>query len=480
MTTDILAELKTIVGQNNVLDQNEDRTAYDTDILGVYSEQSLAVVRPASTQEVAAVLKLAHDTGTAVVPQSGNTSLAGGATPTGDATQIILSLGRLNRITDINTKTRIARVEAGVVLENLHTAVEEQELIFPLMFGARGTALLGGALSTNAGGSNVVRYGNTRALVLGLEVVTPDGRVMNLMSELHKDNTGYDLKDLYIGAEGTLGVITGAVLKLFPKPSAYATAYLALKDMSSALELLQDLQYQTGGAVEAFEYLPDYYFEDYTTLYPDRRSPLPDPNPVNILVEVAASSALLSRSGENGRAVVHDILEETLSAFLEDEKITDAVIAQSDAQREAFWHCRESAYYVSTQFGAMIDHDVSVPLDHVATFLSEMTARLPAIASNYREYAIAHLGDGNLHYSVVPLGLDGPIPPETKIAITTLVEDVVSELDGSFSAEHGVGQSKRPSMARRKDPVALDIMRQVKSALDPQYIMNPGKVIPQA
>ncbi|MCK0103009.1 FAD-binding oxidoreductase [Pseudohalocynthiibacter sp. F2068] len=478
MTEKVLNALREVVGEKNLLAGSDDRRAYDNDVIGKHEGHSWAVAQPATTTEVSEILKLAHLHGIPVVPQGGNTGLAGGASPGAGANQIILSLARMNKITEINADTRIARVEAGVVLEKLHNAAAEHDLIFPLFFGARGSCMIGGNLSTNAGGSNVLRYGNTRALVLGVEVVLADGRVLNLMSELLKDNTGYDLKDLFIGAEGTLGVITGAVLKLFPRPSAYATAYLAMGNMADALSLLRSLQDLTGNAVEAFEYMPAGYFKDYVKKYPDCRAPLENPDKVNILVEVGASSALLARPDSSGRAAVHGVLEETLAKLVEEGKISDAVVAQTDAQRLAFWHCRESAFELSTMYGPMIDHDISVPLGKVDTFLREMRRRLPEIAPEARDCVIAHLGDGNLHYSVVPAENHDGIDPALAENVTSLVEDVIAELNGSFSAEHGIGLSKRPSMARRKDRPALDVMKEIKHALDPKNIMNPGKVLP--
>ncbi|MBI1493509.1 FAD-binding oxidoreductase [Halocynthiibacter styelae] len=476
--TDILTNLRNISGDTYVLSGNDDRKAFDTDVFGDKIGSSLAVVRPANTDEVAAILKLAHETGTPVVPQGGNTGLAGGATPTADTTQIVLSLARMNAIENINPETRTATVQAGVILQNLHDAVAKHDLIFPLIFGARGSCMIGGNISTNAGGSNVLRYGNTRALVLGLEVVLPDGRVMNLMNALYKNNTGYALKDLIIGAEGTLGIITRAVLQLHPAPVARATALLSVASLPAALTLLRKLQDASGGAVEAFEFMPENHMQGYQNLNPDRTLPLETPGAVNILTELGATSQLLARPGDDGRPLIENLLEDVLTDGFENGDILDAAIAQNDSQRDAFWHIRESAYEVATSDGPAIDFDVSVPLDQVETFLDQAAKRLASVVPGMRKTIVSHLGDGNIHYGVLPENNRNGIAPALKTKVMEVVEDLVTELNGSFSAEHGIGTSKRPSMARQKDPVALDAMRAVKAALDPQNIMNPGKVLP--
>lgn len=476
--TDILTNLRNICGDTHVLSGNDDRQAFDTDVFGDKIGSSLAVVRPANTDEVAAILKLAHETGTPVVPQGGNTGLAGGATPTADTTQIVLSLARMNAIESINPETRTTTVQAGVILQNLHDAVAKHDLIFPLIFGARGSCMIGGNISTNAGGSNVLRYGNTRALVLGLEVVLPDGRVMNLMNALYKNNTGYALKDLIIGAEGTLGIITRAVLQLHPAPVARATALLSVASLPAALTLLRKLQDASGGAVEAFEFMPENHMQGYQRLNPDRTLPLETPGTVNILTELGATSQLLARPGDDGRPLIENLLEDTLTEGFENGDILDAAIAQNDSQRDAFWHIRESAYEVATSDGPAIDFDVSVPLDQVETFLDQAEKRLAPVVPGMRNTIVSHLGDGNIHYGVLPENNRDGIAPALKTRVMEVVEDLVTELSGSFSAEHGIGTTKRPSMARQKDPVALDAMRAVKAALDPQNIMNPGKVLP--
>ncbi|NOX74186.1 MAG: FAD-binding oxidoreductase [Alphaproteobacteria bacterium] len=476
--TDIVAKLKSIVGEAYCLSGADERQKYDRDVTGEYQSTSIAVVRPASTAEVSEILRLASETKTPVVPLSGNTGLAGGGFG-GDGQSIILSLDRMNTILEINPKSRIARVEAGVILGHLHEAVDAHDLVFPLLFGARGSCMIGGNLSTNAGGSNVVRYGNTRALCLGLEVVTADGEIINLMSELHKDNTGYDLKDLFIGAEGTLGVITAAVLKLFPKPKAYASAMVSVPDLDGALALLHRIQAASGGGVEAFEYMPENYFRHLKMIDPDAPMPFPKPAKIGIFIEVAAVADKDAVPKGDGSIPVQNVLMATLAGLMDSGAVLDATIAQNEAQRAEMWRQREIAFEVANHLGVPITTDVSVPLDKVGEFLNRANVRLADIAPDAELIEIAHLGDGNLHYSMwVDPENRKPASKEMQTAIYTMVEDVVEELGGSFSAEHGIGISKRGSMARRKDKGALSVMRAIKNALDPDNIMNPGKVLP--
>lgn len=475
--TDLIAELRRICGEKHVVTGDTDRSKWDHDVMGNYRGLSRAAVFPASTKEVSQIMQLATRHRVPVVPQGGNTGLAGGAAVGPDADAILLGLARMNRIETIDPQARIATVEAGVILQSLHDAVDDHDLIFPLFFGARGSCMIGGNLSTNAGGSNVVRYGNTRSLTLGIEAVLPCGKILNLLSRLHKDNTGYDLKNLLIGAEGTLGVITRATLKLFPKPAAYATALLTAKSLPAALDLLRKLQDASGNAVEAFEFMPKSHMDGYARLHPDRQLPLPGQD-VNILVELGATSAFLSREGEDHRPVVQGLLEAELATALTDGTITNATLANSSRERLAFWHIREAAFEIATAEGPTVDTDIAFPLDKTATFLDHMAAKLPIVSPGAHTHIVAHLGDGNIHYSVLPPDCENGVPPALKTRVTEAIEDEVAALNGSFSAEHGIGLSKRETMARRKDPVALNMMRQIKSALDPHNIMNPGKLLP--
>ena len=449
-----------------------DMVKYSRDWMGKYQGAPVAVVRPSCTAEVAGCVRVAAAAGVAVVPVSGNTGLVGGTMTTGG---LMISLERMNRIREMRADARIVVAEAGVILTRLHEAAAADGLYFPLWFGARGSAMLGGVLSTNAGGSNVLRYGSTRGLCLGLEVVLADGRVLNLMSELHKDNSGYDLKQIFIGAEGTLGIITAAVMKLVPAPLAHATATVAARSLADALVLLNRMQATTGGRVEAFEFMPATYSRRLALVRPDLGLPFADIPEVTILIEAATTVPDEAVADATGAVPLGAMLEGVLGQMLEEGLISDAVVAQSEAQRRAMWARREAAAELSLGLSPAVDTDVCVPLDKVAQFLDTALARLEALDPGLTSLTVAHLGDGNLHFTAFPTRDDALL----KDRVLEVVEDVVAEFGGSFSAEHGVGLSKLPSMARRKDPVALEVMRAIKAALDPDGRMNPGKVIPE-
>ena len=466
----ILSEISDAIGAANVL-TGTDAAPYGKDWTGAYTSTPMAVLRPANTAEVAAILKIANTHKTPVVPASGRTGLTGATLAEG---ALMLSVARLNQITDINPAARTATVGAGVILSNLHDAAAAHDLVFPLTLGARGSAMIGGLLSTNAGGSNVVRYGSTRGLCLGLEVVMADGRIMNLMTALHKDNSGLDLRNLVIGAEGTLGIITAAVLKLSPKPKAYATAMAAVASLDDALQLLHRLQDASGGGVEAFEYMPRSYIAKHKQLFPDAPAPFDTDYDINIMIEVAATMTRDATPNPDGSLPVVNTLQDTLGAALADGSVLDAVIAQNDAQRQAMWKRREDAGEVAFFGGVFVNTDVALPLDKIAAFEATLTPRIKAIDPDAEEVIVAHLGDGNIHHTSYITRND----PAVMDALVEAVEDTVQELGGSFSAEHGIGVSKLETMKRRKDPTALDAMRAIKQALDPNNILNPGKVIP--
>ncbi len=466
----LLEQLREIVGPDHVLEA-KDTEKYDHDWTGKYKATPIAVIRPGSTAEVSAAVKACAASKTAIVPVSGNTSLAGG-TYAKDA--VMISVERLNQITEVRPDARIAIVGAGAVLSQIHAAAEAHDLVFPLSFGAKGQAMIGGALSTNAGGSNVVRYGSTRGLCLGLEVVMPDGQIMDLMSELHKDNSGYDLKDLMIGAEGTLGLITGAVLRLFPRPRAYATAMVAVASLPDALTLLNDLQAATGGLVEAYEYMDALYIEDHLTMFPKARAPFETRHDVNIMVEVGVTAPAMAQPGDDGQIPVVALLEETLAGMMEAGHVLDATVAQNEAQRAEMWERREAAGEVMLLRKPMINNDICVPVDKVDAFFDGINDRLAKLDPEALHTSVSHLGDGNVHLLMFPT----KDQPDHIDMLTEMVEDVTLSLGGSFSAEHGIGLTKKPSMARRKDRVALSVMHAIKRAIDPDNIMNPGKVLP--
>lgn len=468
----LIAQLRAITGDAYTA-TGSDTQGWSRDWMDVYHWSPLAVARPADTAQVSAIVKLANATSTPIVPVSGNTGLTGGTSAEG---AIMLSLDRMSAIRAIKPQARIAVVEAGAILSSIHDAANAHDLIFPLTFGARGSARIGGALSTNAGGSNVVRYGSTRDLCLGLEVVLPTGEVMDLMGELHKDNSGYDLRQLMIGAEGTLGIITAAVVKLAPKPRAYATAMVAVPTINQGLELLNRLQMETGGSVEAFEYMPASYITAHLERFPDARAPFDTLHEVNIMIELGAVAARDATPLPDGTVPVVTQLETILAEMFDSGLVLDAVVAQNDTQRTEMWARREAAAEVSRLHDPQIDNDIAVPLDKMQTLVEQIDAAARAIDPNIVITSVAHLGDGNLHFSGWPSTHD----TAAHRAIREAVEDITIQLGGSFSAEHGIGLSKKPSMARRKSPQALTTMRAIKAALDPANILNPGKVLPDA
>ncbi|QGX97067.1 FAD-binding oxidoreductase [Roseovarius faecimaris] len=469
--TDIVSLLIARLGAEQVL-TGPDMSPYSRDWMDAYHWTPLAVVKPRDTAQVAATLKWANETGTPVVPISGNTGLTGATSGDG---AIMLSLERMSAIREIRPEARVAIVEAGAILSDIHAAAEAHGLIFPLTFGARGSARIGGALSTNAGGSNVVRYGSTRDLCLGLEVVLPTGEVMDLMSELHKDNSGYDLRHLMIGAEGTLGVITAAVLKLAPKPLAYATAMVAAPSIDQALVLLNRLQAETGRAVEAFEYMPGTYIKAHMKRFPEARAPFDEAHDINIMVEIGAIAARDATPLPDGTIPVVAQLETILAEMFEAGLVRDAVVAQNEAQRAEMWARREAVAEVARLHTPSIDHDIAVPLDKMQTLVDTLDARARALDPDITILSVAHLGDGNLHFNGWPSTDD----PAVHSAIYEAVEDTAMALGGSFSAEHGIGLMKKSSMARRKSPEAIAAMRAIKTALDPRGILNPGKLLPE-
>jgi FAD/FMN-containing dehydrogenase len=456
----MIEKLRDIVGAANVLTAPHDTRPYFTDWRRQYSASAECVVRPASTAEVAAVVRLCAQAGAAIVPQGGNTGLCGGSVPTGQGREIVLALGRMNRIRALDRLNDTITVEAGCVLANVQRAADDAARLFPLSLAAEGSCQIGGNLSTNAGGVNVLRYGSAREQVLGLEVVLPDGRVWDGLRGLRKDNTGYDLKQLFLGSEGTLGIITAAVLRLHPKPSASSTAWVALERAQSAIELLAFLHERLGERLSAFELLSRNCVEAVLAFAPATQDPLAAPHPWYVLAELADS-------GEE--RVLREQVEKALVDAAERGAIADAALAQSGEQARALWRIRESV--PEAQF-TNVKHDISVPVSKVAEFIERADARLAARFPDVRVYAFGHVGDGNVHYNVGPERLVAERP-----AVNRIVYDTVAELDGSISAEHGLGQLKREEIRAHKSPLELELMRALKHALDPRGLLNPGKVL---
>jgi FAD/FMN-containing dehydrogenase len=467
--SDLLERIRGIVGPAGLISSPDETAQYATDWRRRYHGSAVAVVKPGSTAEVSAVIRVCGDSRTGIVPQGGNTGLCGAATPDSSGSQIVLNLSRMNRIREIDARNNTMTVEAGCVLANLQKAAGEAGRLFPLSLASEGSCEIGGNLSTNAGGTAVLRYGNTRDLVLGLEVVLPSGEIWDGLRGLRKDNTGYDLKQLFVGAEGTLGVITAAVLKLFPLPRSRATAVVALQDPGHALELLTHTLEGCGERLTAFELFSDFCLSLVLKHFRDVAAPFPRRFPQYVLMELSDTRP--------GDAVAH-LAEGVLGQALEQGRILDAVIAQSESQSKAFWRLREFISDAQAQEGPNIKHDVSIPISRIPDFIRATDEELARAHSGVRMVTFGHVGDGNVHYNVsAPEG----VAPETFVKLTAginrVVHDSVARFRGSISAEHGLGQSKREEIRRYKSPIELELMRKIKSALDPHGIMNPGKVL---
>jgi len=461
-----LARLAAIVGSEQVLAQPQDTAPYFTDWRRRYRSSAECVVRPSSAAEVSKVVRLCAREGVALVPQGGNTGLCGGSVPTGARREIVLSLARMNRIREIDALNDTLTAEAGCVLAEIQRAADDAGRLFPLSLGAEGSCMIGGNLSTNAGGVNVLRYGNAREQVLGIEVVLPDGRVWNGLRGLRKDNTGYDLKQLFIGAEGTLGVITAAVLKLYPRPSAGATAWIAVANPARAVELLARLRGRLGERLSAFELVSRACLDAVLTHDPGARDPLAARHAWYVLAELADS-------GE--AAALQALAEQALLECAEHGELQDVALAHSEAQARALWRIRDTI--PEAQF-RNVKHDVSVPVSRVPELIERASVALEAEFPGVRIYAFGHIGDGNVHFNV---GMRDAAATEDLIrrqdAVNRVVYEVVDALGGSISAEHGLGQLKREEIRRHKDPLELELMRALKDALDPQGLMNPGKLL---
>lgn len=467
---EFLTLLAEICGSANVL-TGDDAARYGRDWRGQYPSQPLAVVRPATTAQVSAVMQAATAFSVPVIPQGGNTGLVGGTKA--DA-GLVVSLGRMNQVRSIDAKGRSAAVDAGVIVEDLNAVLAEHGLRFPLSFGAQGSAMIGGALSTNAGGANVLAHGMSRALCLGIEVVMPDGQVLDDMVDLRKNNTGFDLKQLFIGAEGTLGIITGAVLALTDRPLAHSTAMIAVENFDDGLAVLDRLRRASGNLVEAFEVMPRSYFRQMDRCEGASASPLSGDPALTVLVELASSSPADCAPGPDGSVPLTERLAQILSACLEDGLVSDAVIAQTDRQRRDMWRLRELAPELSLGVRPVVAADVSVSLGRIGDFVSTLETALAADDPDALSWMVGHLGDGNLHVVVSP----SLKTPENLARVRAIIDAETVRYNGSFSAEHGIGVQKLATMSAHKDPVALDLMRRIKKAFDPCGIMNPGKVVP--
>ena len=468
--TAILQALRAIVGDAHVLTEG-DLTAYEQDWRKRERGHALAVVRPATTLEVAAVVKCCAAAGISIVPQGGNTGMVVGSTPDASGNQVVLSLQRLNKLRVVDGANLTVTVEAGCILQTLQEACEAQGFLFPLSLAAEGSCTIGGNLATNAGGTQVVRYGNTRELCLGLEVVTAQGEIWDGLSGLRKDNTGYDLRHLFIGSEGTLGIITAATMKLYPMPATQLTALAAVPSLDAAVQLLGLAHKHLNAGLTGFEVMGDFALGLVRKHFPQQKLPFEGMSPYCVVLE---------NSDHESEDHARQQFERLLEAALEQGCVLDAVVAENLAQARALWHIRESIPLAQAQEGLNIKHDISIAVSRIPAFVQEADAALQAAFPGVRLVNYGHLGDGNLHYNV-----QAPADAKAEVFLTTqegpintLVYALVDQYRGSISAEHGIGSLKRDKLAHHKSPVALAAMRAIKTALDPHNLLNPNRVLP--
>jgi FAD/FMN-containing dehydrogenase len=467
--TDFLAGCRAIAGAGFVLDDPAAMAPFLRDWRGRFTGSARAVLRPGSVDEVAQLVRLCAAERVPIVPQGGNTGLVLGSVPDASGNAVVLSLSRLDRIRALDPVNRTATVDAGVILQHLQEAAAAQDCLFPLSLAAEGSCTIGGNLATNAGGTGVLRYGNTRELCLGLEVVTPQGEIWSGLRGLRKDNTGYDLRDLYIGAEGTLGIITGAVMKLYPAPKASITALAALPSPDAALRLLSLAQDRAGASLTGFELMSAFCLQLVAQHFPQLPRPFPAAFPQYALLEISSSES-------EPHAVA--LLEGAIGAALEGGIVLDAVVATSVAQSRGLWQLREHIPLAQAADGKNIKHDISLPVSAIADFIARTEPLLQAAFPGCRLVCFGHLGDGNLHFNVAPPpGIDNEAFLANQARVNRVVHDSVAAFGGSISAEHGIGALKRDELARYKSPVELNLMRAIKAALDPLNIMNPGKIL---
>jgi D-lactate dehydrogenase (cytochrome) len=465
LAPELIARFRRIVGEKYAVTDAADIAPYVTEERNLFHGHSPLILRPGSTAEVSAICKLASEHRIALVPQGGNTGLVGGQTP--HHGEVVISMRRMDNIREVDTASNTMTCEAGVILQNAQLRASEADRLFPLSLGAEGSCTIGGNLSTNAGGTAALAYGVAREMALGLEVVLADGRILNDLSKLKKDNTGYDLRNLFIGAEGTLGIITAATLKLFPKPRAVETAFVGLKSPADALKLLEISRGEAAGSLTSFELLADIAVDFSIRHGIDVRSPLSGNHPWYVLMELSSS-----------RDDARDALEAILARGMEDGIVDDAVIAANLSQRGGFWKLRDEMSAAQKPEGGSIKHDVSVPVAAVPDFIAEANAAVVKLMPGARPVPFGHLGDGNIHYNVSqPIGADTADFMARWHEVNAVVFAIVLRMGGSISAEHGIGVLKRDELPEVKDKVAIELMRGIKAMLDPLGIMNPGKVL---
>jgi FAD/FMN-containing dehydrogenase len=468
-TSAFLDACRALLGTAHVVSDEAEMAPYLRDWRGRFTGRALAILRPADTEQVAAVVRLCAQALVPIVPQGGNTGLVLGSVPDASGRAVVLSMARMQKVRQVDAVNRTMTVDAGVVLQRAQEAAAAQGCLFPLSLAAEGSCTIGGNLSTNAGGTGVLRYGNARELCLGLEVVTPQGEIWSGLRGLRKDNTGYDLRDLYIGAEGTLGIITGAVLKLYPAPKASVTALAAMDSPGAALRLLSIMQNHCGASLTGFELMSAFCLRLVARHFPALRQPLADTH---------AQFALLELSSSESEAHAAALFEGALDAAIAAGVVRDAAVAQSAAQSRSLWDLREHIPLAQAADGKNIKHDISLPVSSIADFIAATEPQLQAAFPDCRLVCFGHLGDGNLHFNVAPPeGVANEDFLQRQAEVNRVVHDAVAAFGGSISAEHGIGALKRDELARYKSPVELNLMRAIKAALDPLGLMNPGKIL---
>ncbi len=473
VTPALLEALRAIVGDKGLIQDEPGKQPFVTDWRGSIVGNAAVVVRPATVEEVSKVVKLCYDNGIAIVPQAGNTGLMGGATPYPSHTGIVLSVGRMNKVLNVDPVGYSMTVEAGCILQPLQETAASHDRFLPLSLGAQGSCMIGGNLSTNAGGVQVLRYGNARNLVMGLEVVLPNGNIWNGLRALKKDNTGYDLKHLFMGAEGTLGIITKAVLKLWPAPKDVATAWLAIRDPQAAIEILSEAHAASEDNVGSCELMSRACTDMVLRHIPGTQDPLKADTPWFLLLEWSSS-----RPKADGAEGMSEKMEQFLADQMEAGRVLDAVIAQNEAQSRNMWVIRESVAPASRAEGPGLSYDISVSISKIPDFIEKGIKAACDVLPSIRPYPLGHIGDGNLHFSFMgPVGMDRQTLHQYSPAITRGVNDLVRDMAGSISAEHGIGIEKIDELAHYRSKIELDTMRSIKRALDPKNIMNPGKII---
>ncbi len=482
MKNSFTEDIKNLNLKVNPIFEKKDHVKYVNDWRGLYHGDALAILKPSNKFEISKILKFANHNRLPVVPQGGNTGLCGGATPLINSNSIVINTEKLNKILSVDKNTKSITLESGVILSDIHRHVEELDMYFPLNLGAKGSCVIGGNLSTNAGGINVLKYGNTRDLCLGIEVVLPNGDILDLLSSLRKDNTGYDLKNIFIGAEGTLGIITSASFKLFPLPKMNLTTFVETKTIPNAIELLNLFQNELPHGIEAFELMPKTFWEIASNNIDNISLPFNHIPEMGVLIDISSSSNTDVIQDSTGKVPLNDKLEKVLSLAFEKNVIYDAVICKNESERNQLWYIRESAAETEkkelekSSSIKCLKHDISLPIGKIESFHKEAQEMIDLITPNTRTIFFGHLGDGNLHYNIFG---NGGLPDgfqNKSLEITDNLYQIVSKFNGSFSAEHGIGQLRRKSLMLHKDPTAFELMKTIKKQLDPNNIMNPEKI----